>query len=57
MLKRITTLALVAGGLAGCEPAEPTDIEVGAIELARPAESGEPNLFATADGRAILTWL
>lgn len=49
------TLALLALGAFGCgtEAPRPT---VGAVELALPPESGEPNLHATADGRAVLTW-
>jgi len=32
-------------------------IEPGPVELAGPLGSGEPNLFATADGRTMLSWL
>lgn len=56
MRKRIALLLLVAGGVAACEPSEPR-IMVDSIELSLPAGSGEPNLFGTADGRAILSWL
>ncbi len=32
-------------------------LEMGEVEFRRPAGSGEPHLFATPDGAALLTWL
>jgi hypothetical protein len=40
----------------GCAPGEPA-LVVGEVEFSARAGSGEPNVYATADGRAILTWL
>ena len=49
------SLALLAFGALGCGAESPHPI-VGAVEVALPPQSGQPNLHATADGRAILTW-
>lgn len=53
---RTALMTAVAVFVCGCEP-EPPTVTVGAVELAGPPGSGEPNLYATADGRAILSWL
>lgn len=43
---------LIAAAACGAPP-----VSLGPVELERPHGSGEPNLFATPDGRVILTWL
>ncbi|MGD2134850.1 MAG: sialidase family protein [Gemmatimonadales bacterium] len=42
--------------VTACSAASPT-LGVGEVEFAGPPGSGEPHLTATADGRAVLTWL
>ncbi len=58
MERKICWCGLVVVGLMmiGCADREPT-VSVGAVEFSAPAWSGEANLFATADGRVVLTWL
>ena len=57
LLPRLHWPALVfAAGALACEAPAP-GLVVGDIELAAPPASGEANLFATSDGRVILTWL
>jgi hypothetical protein len=51
------SVALVAAvAVWGCAPDEPA-LVVGDVEFAAGAGSGEPNLYSTTDGGAILTWL
>jgi hypothetical protein len=42
--------------VSGCVPGEPA-LSVEEVEFSASPGSGEPNLHATSDGRAILTWL
>lgn len=57
---RFGMLILVAGGFVACGfvgcSESPPRLALGSIELAGPPGSGEPNAFATADGRVLLTW-
>jgi len=50
------TLTLLATAAVGCgtEAPRPT---IGAVELALPPGSGEPNVHAMSDGRTVVTWL
>ena len=55
MTKNTFSTALLATALAACSSGG-VQFELSSIEFAGPPRSGEPNLFATADGRAMLTW-
>ena len=55
MTKNTFLTALLATALAACSSGG-VEFELSSIEFAGPPGSGEPNLFATADGRAMLTW-
>lgn len=48
--------AALAALLVGCSPAAPP-AQMPAVEFSAGAGSGEPNLTATPDGAAVLTWL
>lgn len=49
-------MLLLCAGAAACTPA-PGTLAVGDVEFSLPPGSGQPSLGATADGRAVLTWL
>ncbi len=55
MLVRNVSLALVMSLCAACG-ADRTHLAVGEVEFRGPPGSGEPNLYGTGDGRAVLTW-
>lgn len=52
-LTLITLMACTPDADVATEPS----ITLSAVEFERPARSGEPNLHATPDGGALLTWL
>lgn len=55
MSTRLSALGLLmVGAVLACGDAP--SFTIGSIEFAGPAGSGEPSLYATSDGRAILTW-
>jgi hypothetical protein len=57
VMQRITLVALATCLAAACTPTGAGDV-VGQREFSGPPGSGEPNLYAVADGeRVILTWL
>ena len=56
MLRGILLAVVVAAICSACGP-DDSSWAVRGIEFAALPGSGEPNLFATADGRVILTWL
>jgi len=50
-------VAVLAAACTRSADRDPVRLRVGEVEFARPAGSGEPNLHATSDGGALLTWL
>jgi len=61
-MRRIGVVAACVAFGSACTGAEApvyedVSLTLSAVEFERPAGSGEPNLHATPDGRALLTWL